>query len=144
MTLGDVVPAMQQGAIDGAIGGIVVWTPMHFNDAAKYVTETGQPAVYAIVEVSKTWYDSLPADLQKIVDKDAAAEQAAIIPTAAEIVNKARKGWTDNGGELISLPADEQAELMKIFSGAVADVVKTKPAIADAYKVVTEAAQRTK
>ncbi|HEX4042603.1 MAG TPA: TRAP transporter substrate-binding protein [Xanthobacteraceae bacterium] len=144
MTLGDVVPAMQQGAIDGAIGGIVVWTPMHFNDAAKYVTETGQPAVYAIVEVSKTWYDSLPADLQAMVDKDAAAEQAAIIPTAAEIVNKARKGWTDNGGELISLPADEQAELMKIFSGAVADVVKTKPAIADAYKVVTEAAQRTK
>ncbi len=144
MTLGDVVPAMQQGAIDGAIGGIVVWTPMHFNDAAKYVTETGQPAVYAIVEVSKTWYDSLPADLQTIIDKDAAAEQAAIIPTATEIVNKARKGWTDNGGELISLPADEQADLMKIFSGAVADVVKTKPEIADAYKIVTEAAQRTK
>jgi TRAP-type C4-dicarboxylate transport system substrate-binding protein len=144
MTLGDVVPAMQQGTIDGAVGGIVVWTPMHFNDAAKYVTETGQPAVYVVVEISKTWYDSLPADLQKIIDQDAAAEQAAIIPTAAEIVNKARKGWTDNGGELISLPADEQADLMKIFSGAVADVVKTKPAIADAYKVVTEAAQRTK
>ena len=30
MTLGDVVPAMQQGAIDGAVGGIVVLTPMHF------------------------------------------------------------------------------------------------------------------
>src|SRR5580700_5933257 len=25
MTLGDVVPAMQQGAVDGAVGGIVVW-----------------------------------------------------------------------------------------------------------------------
>ncbi len=144
MTLGDVVPAMQQGAIDGAIGGIVVWTPMHFNDAAKYVTETGQPAVYAIVEISKTWYDSLPADLQTIIDKDAAAEQAAIIPTAAEIVSKARKGWTATGGELISLPADEHTELMKTFSSAVADVVKTKPAIADAYKVVTDAAQRTR
>ncbi|HEX3937284.1 MAG TPA: TRAP transporter substrate-binding protein [Xanthobacteraceae bacterium] len=144
MTLGDVVPAMQQGAIDGAVGGIVVWTPMHFNDAAKYVTETGQPAVYVIVEVSKTWYDSLPADLQTIIDKDAAAEQAAIIPTAAEIVAKARKGWTDNGGELISLPGDEQAELMKLFAGAVADVVKTKPAVASAYQTVTEAAQRTR
>ena len=54
MTLGDVVPAMQQGAIDGAVGGIVVWTPMHFNDAAKYVTETGQPAVFAIAEISKS------------------------------------------------------------------------------------------
>ena len=30
MTLADVVPAIQQGAVDGAVGGIVVWTPMHF------------------------------------------------------------------------------------------------------------------
>ena len=61
MTLADVVPAMQQGTIDGAVGGIVVWTPMHFNDAAKYVTETGQPAVFVMAEVNKAWYESLPA-----------------------------------------------------------------------------------
>jgi TRAP-type C4-dicarboxylate transport system substrate-binding protein len=134
---------MQQGAIDGAIGGIVVWTPMHFQDAAKYVTETGQPAVYAIVEVSKTWYDALPADLQKIVDSDAATGQAAIGPLASEIVNKARKGWTDTGGELISLPGDEQADMMKTFSSVGADVSKTKPLLNDAYRIVTDAAART-
>ena len=144
MTLGDVVPAMQQGAIDGAVGGIVVWTPMHFADAAKYVTETGQPAVYAIVEISKTWYDSLPADLQKIIDGDAATEQAAITPVAIDIVGKARKGWTDAGGELISLPPDEQAEMMKTFSSVGADVSKAKPLLNDAYNIVTEAAQRTR
>jgi TRAP-type C4-dicarboxylate transport system substrate-binding protein len=144
MTLGDVVPAMQQGAIDGAVGGIVVWTPMHYQDTAKYVTETGQPAVYAIVELSKTWYDSLPADLQKILDKDAAAEQAAIGPVAIEIVNKARKGWTENGGELISLPPDEQTAMMKTFSDVAADVSKAKPPLNDAYKVLTDAAQRTR
>jgi TRAP-type transport system periplasmic protein len=143
MTLGDVVPAMQQGAIDGAVGGIVVWTPMHFADAAKFVTETGQPAIYAVVEISKTWYDSLPADLQKIVDSDAAAQQTAIYPLATEIVGKARKGWTDNGGELISLPADEQGSMMKTFSSVGADVSKTKPLLNDAYKVATEAAART-
>jgi len=144
MTLGDVVPAMQQGAIDGALGGIVVWTPMHFVDTAKYVTETNQPAVYAIVEISKTWYDSLPADLQKIIDSDAAAQQAAIYPVAIDIVEKARKGWTDSGGELISLPPDEQADMMKTFSSVGADVSKTKPLLNDAYKVATDAAQRTR
>jgi TRAP-type C4-dicarboxylate transport system substrate-binding protein len=142
MTLGDVMPAMQQGTIDGAVGGIVVWTPMHFVDAAKYVTETGQPAVYAIVEISKSWYDSLPADLQKVIDNDAAAEQKALTPVAIEIVNKARKGWTDAGGELISLPPGEQADMMKTFSSVGADVSKTKPLLNDAYKIVTEAAQR--
>jgi len=144
MTLGDVVPAMQQGAIDGALGGIVVWTPMHFVDTAKYVTETNQPAVYAIVEISKTWYDSLPADLQKIIDSDAAAQQAAIYPVAIDIVEKARKGWTDSGGELINLPPDEQADMMKTFSSVGADVSKTKPLLNDAYKVATDTAQRTR
>jgi TRAP-type C4-dicarboxylate transport system substrate-binding protein len=143
MTLGDVVPAIQQGAIDGAVGGIVVWTPMHFQDAAKYVTETGQPAVYAIAEVSKTWYDSLPPDLQKIVDSDAAKEQAALTPTAIAIVSKSRQGWLDAGGELISLPSDEQTDLMKTFSSVGADVSKTKPLLDEAYKIVTDAAQRT-
>ena len=144
MTLADVVPAMQQGAIDGAVGGIVVWTPMHFSDAAKYVTETGQPAVFVMAEVNKAWYEALPADLKKIVDADAAAQQKAIGPVAEDVVAKARKGWTANGGELIDLPATEQAQLMTIFTDAVTQVAKEKPALYDAYKVVSDAAQRVK
>ncbi len=144
MTLGDVIPAIQQGAIDGAIGGIVIFTPMHFQDAAKYVTETGQPAIFAIAEINKAWYESLPADLQKIVDKDAAAQQAAIGPIALAIVDKSRKGWTDTGGELISLPPAEQADMMKMFASADADVAKAKQPIDDAYKIVSAAAQRTR
>jgi TRAP-type transport system periplasmic protein len=144
MTLGDVVPALQQGAVDGAVGGIVVWTPMHFNDAAKYVTQTGQPAVYVVVEVSKSWYDALPADLKKLVDDDAVSTQTGIGAIAIDTVNKSRKGWTDNGGELIDLPPAEQAEMMKTFSQAAAEVEDAKPAVAKAYKTVTDGAERVK
>ena len=144
MTLADVVPAMQQGTIDGAVGGIVVWTPMHFSDAAKYVTETGQPAVFVMAEVNKAWYEALPPDLQKIIDADAAAQQKAIAPVAEQVVANARKGWTANGGELLDLPADEQAQLMTTFADTVAQVAKEKPALYDAYKVVSDAAQRVK
>jgi len=143
MTLADVVPAMQQGTIDGAVGGIVVWTPMHFSDAAKYVTETGQPAVFVMAEVNKAWYEALPADLRKIVDDDAAAQQKAIGPVAEDIVGKARKGWVAGGGELIDLPAAEQAQMMTTFADVVAGVAKEKPALYDAYKVISDAAQRT-
>jgi TRAP-type C4-dicarboxylate transport system substrate-binding protein len=144
MTLGDVLPAIQRGAIDGAVGGIVVFTPMHFQDAAKYVTETGQPTVFVIVEISRKWYDALPADLQKIVDTNAAQGATAINPQAIEIVNKARKGWTDTGGELISLPPEEQGAMMKTLSGVGAEVSKAKPALSEAYKIVTDAAERTR
>ncbi len=41
MTLGDVLPAIQQGAIDGAVTGIGPIANFHMVDAAKFVTETG-------------------------------------------------------------------------------------------------------
>src|SRR5580692_6778547 len=78
MSLGDVLPALQQGAIDGAVAGIGVFVNMHFSDAAKYVVETNQPAIFIILEVSQKWYDSLPKDLQEIIDRDGLSESRAI------------------------------------------------------------------
>src|SRR5579862_8671638 len=46
MTLGDVLPALQQGAIDGAVAGTVIYNAMHYQDAAKYVTNIGQPVIF--------------------------------------------------------------------------------------------------
>ena len=42
------------------------------------------------------------------------------------------------------LPADEQAEMMKTFAASAAEVAKAKPAIDAAYKIVTDAAARTR
>jgi TRAP-type C4-dicarboxylate transport system substrate-binding protein len=142
MTLGGVLPALQDNALDGAVSSIAVFSSMHYQQAAKYVTETGQPAIFGIAEVSKKWHDSLPTDLQQIVDKDAASESMAINPQAVEINDRARKAWIDGGGELISLPADEQSAMLKTLASVGEDVSKTKPQLSAAYQVVTEAAQR--
>jgi len=144
MSLGDVLPAVQQGTIDGAISGITVFNAMHFQDAAKYATEINQPAIFLIIEVSKKWYDSLPKDLQEIIDRDGAAESVAINPFAAELHAKARQSWVEKGGELISFPADEQAAMMNTLSSVGEDVAKSKPELYQAYQLVTEAAKRTR
>jgi len=144
MSLGDVLPALQQGAIDGAIAGIGPFVLMHFSDAAKFITETNQPSIFLIVEISKKWYDSLPGDLQQIVDRDAAAESVAINPTALTMYEQQRKAWTDGGGELIKLPPDEQATFTKSLASVGADVSNDKPAVREAYAVMTAAAQRTR
>jgi TRAP-type transport system periplasmic protein len=144
MSLGDVLPALQQGTIDGAVAGLTVYTPFHYQDAAKYVTEINQPADFIVVEISKKWYDSLPPDLQKIVDEDGARESVAIAPQALQIFATMRKGWTDGGGELISLPPDEQATMMAKLASVGDDVSKEKPAIREAYDIVVDAAKRLK
>ncbi len=143
MTLGDVLPALQQGAIDGAVAGITVFSAFHYQDAAKYVTEINQPQIFLMLEISQKWCDSLPPDLQKIVDQDGAKETRAINPAALDLFNKARQAWTEKGGELISLPADEQAKMMHTLSSVGEDVSKAKPGVREAYEIVTAAAKRT-
>jgi TRAP-type C4-dicarboxylate transport system substrate-binding protein len=143
MTLGDVLPALQQGAIDGAVSGITVFSAFHYQDAAKYVTEMNQPSIFLMLEISKTWYQSLPPDLQAIIDKDAAAETAEINPAALDLFNKAREAWTAKGGELISLSPDDQVELLQTIASVGEDVSRSKPAVHDAYEIVAEAAKRT-
>jgi TRAP-type C4-dicarboxylate transport system substrate-binding protein len=144
MTLGDVLPALQQGAIDAAVSGVGPFVHMHFGDAAKYITETNQPAIFLVIEVSQKWYNSLPKDLQEIVDRDGAVVSTEINPAALAMYAEQRKAWVNGGGELISLPRNEQAAMVATLAAVGADVVKAKPAVREAYQIVTDAAARTR
>ena len=143
MSPSDVMTAIQQGSLDASVAGVELLSGMHFWDAAKYITMTNHAAIFYLVEISKKWFDTLPPDLQQIVDKDAASTVTSFQARAIEIDNAANKTWTEGGGELINLPADEQAELLKTLSGVGADISKDKPALSAAYKIVSDAAQRS-
>ena len=144
MSPADVLPAIQQGTLDGAAYGVQLLSGLHFYDTAKYVTMSSHSPIFIVAEVSKKWYDTLPPDLQQIVDRDAAKEAVAINPQAVQILAGARKTWVDHGGELIYLPADEQAKMLTMLSSVGDDVAKTKPLIKAAYEIVKEAAQQPK
>jgi len=141
MTLGDVLPAIQQGAIDGALAAMTVYTTMHYWDAAKYVTETGQPFIFSMAFLSKKWFDALPKDLQTIVDTDAGKAAAEVNPWEVAFYAKQRQIWAQHA-ELISLPADEQAAMMKMLAGVGVDVAKRKPELQQAFDLFAAAAKR--
>jgi TRAP-type C4-dicarboxylate transport system substrate-binding protein len=144
MTLGDVLPAIQQGAIDGAVAGIGVFVNMHFHDAAKYVVETNQPAIFIILQVSQKWYDSLPKELQEIIDRDGISESLAINAPALKMYGEQRNTWVGNGGELIQLLADEHLQMMKMLGSVGEDVSRSKPSLHEAFGIVADAARRTR
>ena len=144
MTLGDVLPALQQGAIDGAVAGLGPFTHLHFYDVAKSVTMTNQPTIFVVAEVSQKWYDNLPKELQTIVDRAGEAQTRAMESVAREIRKNAEATWVAQGGELINLPAAEQAAFQKTLASVGEDVSKTKPALHEAYRIVADAAARTR
>ncbi len=55
-----------------------------------------------------------------------------------------RKAWVANGGELISLPIDEQATMMKMLNSVGEDVSRKKSALYEAFEVLADAARRTR
>src|SRR5215469_16570498 len=67
MPLSEVVPALDQGTIDGTISGLSVFVSFKMNDILKVVTVTNDTFIISIAVVSKPWLDTLPADLQKVV-----------------------------------------------------------------------------
>jgi TRAP-type transport system periplasmic protein len=144
MSLGDVLPAIQQGAIDGALTSITVDTTLHYVDAAKYVTEIGQPWINSIAVLNRKWLESLPADLQKIARDDATAVSTQIVPFVNDFFAAQRKVWTDSGGELISLPAAEQQAMVAQISSVANDLSASNPELNAAVKIVFESAARNK
>jgi TRAP-type transport system periplasmic protein len=142
MSLTDVLAALQQGAIDGTLASVSDFTPLHYYDAAKYMIQTGHYYVFIEAAMSKKWFDALPPDLQKAVEASADDASANILPWQLKAMDEQAKVWTDHGGQLVNLPVDEEAELMKRMSTIADDVGQTRPAIKEMYDLLKAAVKR--
>ena len=144
MTLADVLPALQQGAIDGSLTTMTQYTTLHYIDAAKYVVETDQPYVSSITVLSKKWVDGLPPDLQKIVRDDATKISVDILPFVDQFFDAQRQVWKDSGGSVIHLPEADQKEMLAKISSIAEDLSATKPDLNAAVKAIFAATAKNK
>ena len=84
--------------------------------------------------LSKAWLDKLPPDLRKIIVEEARKLQPWARQTAVDEVVALRKVWTEQrGGEIVTLPPAEQAELEKRLQPIGAEVTKSDPALKAFY-----------
>ena len=144
MPLGEVLTAVQQGAIDGVMTAIAAVTPMRFYDAAKYAVETDHAITSNIVVLSKSWFDKLPADLQSVVANAGTKTGAGIFDWAVEYNKSQEKLWQEKGGEIIKFSPEQKAELAKLFATVLETVLKNKPDVKALYEVLVAAANRTR
>jgi TRAP-type C4-dicarboxylate transport system substrate-binding protein len=144
MTLADVLPAIQQGALDGSLTTMTQYTTLHYIDAAKFVTETDQPYVTSIAVLSKKWVEGLPPDLQKIIRDDGAKVSTDIIPFVDTFFDEQRNVWIASGGSAIHLPAEDQAALLAKISSIADDLSSSKPALSEAVKAISAVAAKNK
>jgi TRAP-type C4-dicarboxylate transport system substrate-binding protein len=143
LTLADVLPALQQGALDGAMGALPVFSALQFQDTAKYMTETGQSFIFSEAFVSKRWFDALAPDLKAAVMTASSKAGADAIPWALEFLAAQRREWVEKGGEIVALTPADKADMMARMRLVGSDIVKTRPALMPLYDLMVAAARRT-
>jgi len=143
LSLGDVLPALQQGTLDGALGALPVFSALQYQGTAKYMTETGQAYIFSMAMVSKRWFDGLPSDLQGIVTATSRQAGAEAIPWSLDFLVEQRKAWADKGGEVIALPAADKAEMMARLASVGDDIVRTKPELKPLWDQMVATAKRS-
>lgn len=143
LTLGDVLPALQQGTIDGTFAAVPIFTTLQYQGAAKFMTETGQAYIFSIAMLSKRWFDGLPADLQGLVMAAATQAGAEAAPWAADFLVEQRKAWVDRGGEVIALSTADKAEMMAKLASVGDDIVKAKPELKPLWDQMVATAKRS-
>lgn len=142
MPLGEVVPSLQRGVIDGTMSGIAIYVFRKFIDLGNVVTVTNDTLIISQVAVSKAWLSSLPADLQKAVVDTGLGLQDWINEHSDVMEAGLTEKWLSMGGKLHKFSASEQAELEKRLASVGADVTKSDPAVSAFFERVKQVGKK--
>ena len=92
--------------------------------------------------VSKVWLNKLPADLQKIVIEEGNKLQARTTAFSDTSEMAMIKRWKSEGGELVTLPASDQKELLAKLKSVGEDVTKSSASLNAFYRRVFETGKK--
>jgi TRAP-type C4-dicarboxylate transport system substrate-binding protein len=125
MPLGEVLPALQQGALDGVESALPVFTVFKYFDVAKFHTNTNHYFIMSMGTISKKWLDGLPADLQKAVLEEGRAVQAELLDWTKNFYQRMETVWREKAKEgWIELTAEQKAAFRQRLEGVDAKVAE--------------------
>lgn len=119
MPVPQIPEALSKGVIDGAVIPYDVAPSLKVHELTKFATETDRnsPALYTtffVVPMNKARYDSLPADLKAVIDKNSGRELSAFLgETHAGNDIPSRKVFTETAGYTIQQLSAAEIERWK-------------------------------
>jgi len=108
MSTGDWVVSLDKGTTDGAVTSIGMVLDHQIADKVKYVTKYSLGTGIAFLAMNKEKYESLPADLQKIIDDSMEFGKQEFTQTKRDGEKTGLEYMQSAGMEVITLPVEEQ------------------------------------
>lgn len=144
MDLSEVLPSLSQGAIDGTRTVVSVFVPFKYWSVAKYIVQTHEAMLPAVLMMNKAWFDRLPADLQRLVLAEGKDVEPEIHDFGKKVKDEMYKTWVENGGELIKLSPAEQADYVRRVNRIGAEVAAENPQVKEIYDQMVAIAARVR
>ncbi len=125
MPLGEVLPALQQGALDGVESALPVFTIFKYYDVAKFHTATNHYFITSMGTISKKWFDGLPAEIQRAVVEEARAMNAELLDWTKNFYQTMERAWKEKAKDgWIELTPEQQSVFRKRLEGVDAKVAE--------------------
>ena len=124
MALTEVVPALQSGGIDGMLAGMPILTAFKFWDSAQFVTDLNFATVISINVVNEDWFQAQTADVQTAILESGRVAEQAVLQWGIDNVTAANQLWIENGGQILTLPDGDMAEMGVMFSDIADQVLR--------------------
>ena len=142
MPLGEVMPAMQNRAVDGLIAGVAVYTTAKYYDVAKALTYLPGSFLVASGAVNRRFMKSLGADLEKIVREEAKKHEVLFSTWGVDDVKRVRETWEKNGGESIFFPPAEAKAYLDQVTSVIPTIVGANPKLKEDYDALVATAKK--
>ncbi len=114
MPVPELPQALSRGVVDGALVPFEIVPPLNLHELTGYSVEGPQGRRFGtstfLLAMNKDRYDSLPADLQAVIDANSGAALARLAGAAWDEVEAPGKALQrESGGEIVQLSADQMA-----------------------------------
>ncbi len=125
MPMSDVPEAIQRGVVKGLLSSLEVMKDFKFAEYCRYVTYLGFQVVSFAVVMNKNTWNSLPKDVQKVMD-DLSREQALWTGRYMDDHVKEAVEWSKKtyNVEFIKLPSSDMAKAKELVKPMIDEYVK--------------------
>ena len=144
MSLEEVLPAIQQGVIDGSKSGMTVFVMFKYQPAARYAIRTNETMICTPVLASRAWLDKQPADVQRVVLAAAEVADRKAQDFSRDFNENAYREWVKGGGVLVVPKPEERAAMMKALADVAERALKDEPEMLAMVALMKRVAERVR
>ncbi len=142
MSLGEVLPAMQNRTIDGAVSGNTIFTSLKFYDVTKTMTYLPSTHIAVVAIINSQFLKAIGPELSAMVKEEARKADEHIYTWAAQDADNARKVWEQHGGKSLTLDAPDAARFVKLAQESAEAIFSKNPQEKADYEIFKAVAQK--